>query len=140
MSDDSDFGFGSSSPFSDDDEPSTTTPEAVIDNGSEREQQRQRQQGDVGKNKVNEKLKENKDVRSLDRQQDNEDSTTTTEAVIDDGSEREQQQRRQQQGDVGKNKDNKQLKENKDMPSLDRQQDNEDSTTNTEAVIDDGSK
>ena len=39
MSDDSDFGFGSSSPFSDDDEPSTTTPEAVIDNGSEHEQQ-----------------------------------------------------------------------------------------------------
>ena len=36
MSDDSDsdFGFGSSSPFLDDDEPSTTTPEAVIDDGS----------------------------------------------------------------------------------------------------------
>ena len=41
MSDDSDsdFGFGSSSPFLDDDEPSTTTPEAVIDNGSAQEQQ-----------------------------------------------------------------------------------------------------
>ena len=39
MSDDSDFGFGLSSPFSEDDEPSTTTPEAVIDDGSEREQQ-----------------------------------------------------------------------------------------------------
>ena len=39
MSDDSDFGFGSSSPLSDDDEPSATTPEAVIDDGSEREQQ-----------------------------------------------------------------------------------------------------
>ena len=39
MSDDSDFGFGSSSPFSDDDEPSTTTPEALIYDGIEREQQ-----------------------------------------------------------------------------------------------------
>ena len=41
MSDDSDsdFGFGSLSPFLDDDEPSTTTPEAVIDDGSAREQQ-----------------------------------------------------------------------------------------------------
>ena len=45
MSDDSDsdFGFGSSSPFLEDDEPSTTTstttPEAVIDDGSAREQQ-----------------------------------------------------------------------------------------------------
>ena len=92
MSDDSEFGFGSSSPFSDDDEPSTTTPEAVIDDGSEQEQQQRRQQGDIGKNKDNEKLKENKDMPSLDRQQDNKDSTTTPEAVIDDGSEREQQQ------------------------------------------------
>ena len=138
MSDDSDFGFGLSSPFLDDDKPSTTTPEAVIDDGSEREQQQQQQQGDIGKNKDNEKLKENKDVPSLDRQQDNEDSTTTTEAVIDDGSEHEQQQR-QQQGGIGKNKDNEKLKENKDVPSLDGQQDNEDSTTATEAVIDDGS-
>ena len=39
MSDDSDFGLGSLSPFLDDNEPSTTTPEAVIDDGSEREQQ-----------------------------------------------------------------------------------------------------
>ena len=39
MSDDSDFGFGSSSPYSDDDEPSTTTTEALIDDGSEGEQQ-----------------------------------------------------------------------------------------------------
>ena len=76
---------------------------------------------------------------SLDGQQDNKDSTTTTEAVIDDGSEHEQQQRRQQ-GDVGKNKDNEQLKENKDVPSLDGQQDNEYSPTTTEAVIDDGSE
>ena len=122
-----------------DNEDSTTTPEAVIDDGSEQEQQQRSQQGDVGKNKDNEKLKENKDVPSLDGQQDNEDSTTTTEAVIDDGSEREQQQRRQQ-GDVDKNKDNEKLKENKDVPSLDGQQDNEDSTTTTEAVIDNGSE
>ena len=89
MSDDSDsdFGFGSLSPFSDDDEPSTTTPEAVIDDGSEREQQQRRQQEDVDKSKDNEKLKENKDMSSLDGEQDNEDSTTTPEAVIDDGSE-----------------------------------------------------
>ena len=39
MSDDSDFGFGSSSPLLDDDEPSTITAEAVIDDGSKREQQ-----------------------------------------------------------------------------------------------------
>ena len=76
---------------------------------------------------------------SLDGQQDNEDSTTTTEAVIDDGSEHEQQQR-QQQGDIDKNKDNEKLKENKDVPSLDGQQDSKDSTTTTEAVIDDGSE
>ena len=87
MLDDSDFGFGSSSPFLDDDEPSTTTPEAVIDDGSKQEQQRRQQQGDEGKNEDNGKLKENKDVPSLDGEQDNEDSTTTTEAVIDDGSE-----------------------------------------------------
>ena len=76
---------------------------------------------------------------SLDGEQDNEDSTTTPGTVIDDGSEQEQQQRRQQ-GDVGKNKDNEKLMENKDMPSLDGEQDNEDSTTTTEAVIDDGSE
>ena len=69
---------------------------------------------------------------SLDGGQDNEDSTTTPEAVIDDGSEREQQQRRQQ-GEEGMNKDNEKLKENKDMPSLDREQDNKDSTTTPEA-------
>ena len=76
---------------------------------------------------------------SLDGEQDNEDSTTTPETVIDNGSEREQQQRRQQ-GDVGKNKDNEKLKENKDVPSLDGEQDNEDSTTTPETVIDDGSE
>ena len=94
MSDDSDsdFGFGSSSPFLDDNEPSTTTPETVIDDGSEQEQQQRRQQEDVGKNKDIEKCKENKDVPSLDREQDNEDSSTTPEAVIDDGRTREQQQ------------------------------------------------
>ena len=63
---DSDFGFDSSSQFSDDDEPSTTTPEAVIDDESAREQQQRRQQEDVDKNKDNKKLKENKDVPSLD--------------------------------------------------------------------------
>ena len=56
--------------------------------------------------------------------------------MIDDGSEREQQQ----QGDVDKNKDNEKLKENKDVPSLDGEQDNKDSTTTPEAVIDNGSK
>ena len=75
----------------------------------------------------------------MDREQDKEDSMTTTEAVIDNGSEREQQQR-QQQGDEGKNEDNKELKKNKDVPSLDGEQDKEDSTTTTEAVIDNGSK
>ena len=50
MSDDSDFGFGSLSPFLDDDEPSTATPEAVIDDVREHEQQRRQQQGDIGKN------------------------------------------------------------------------------------------
>ena len=93
MSDDSDFGFGSSSPFSDDDEPSTSTAEALIDDGSEGEQQQQRQQGDEGKNEENEKLKKTKDVPSLDREQGKEDSTTSTaEALIDDWSEGEQQQ------------------------------------------------
>ena len=67
MSDDSDFGFGSSSPFLDDDEPSTTSPEAVIDNGSTQEQQEQRQQEDtdtvivIEKKKDNKKHKETKD-------------------------------------------------------------------------------
>ena len=75
---------------------------------------------------------------SLDGEQHNKDSTTTTEAMIDDGSEREQQQQRQQ-GDIDKNKDNEKLKENKDMPSLDGEQHNEDSTTTPEAVIDNGS-
>ena len=146
MSDDSDsdFGFGSSSPFLDDDEPSTTTPEAVIDDGSTQEQQRRRQQEDVDKNKDNEKLKENKDVPSLDGEQDNEDSSTTPEAVIDNGSTQEQQQQRQQEDTdtvivIEKNKDNEEHKENKDVPSLDREQDNKDSSTTPEAVIDDGS-
>ena len=92
MSDDSDFGFGSSSPLLDDDEPSTTTAEALIDDGSEGEQQQRRQQGDEGKNEENEKLKKTKDVPSLDREQGKEDSTTTAEALIGDGSQGEQQQ------------------------------------------------
>ena len=46
----------------------------------------------IEKNKDNEKHKENKDIPSLDGEQDNEDSSTTPEAVIDDGSAREQQQ------------------------------------------------
>ena len=46
----------------------------------------------IEKNKDNKKLKENKDVPSLDGEQDNEDSSTTQEAVIDNGSAREQQQ------------------------------------------------
>ena len=94
MSDDSDsdFGFGSSSPFLDDDEPSTTSPEAVIDDGSAQEQQQEPQQEDIDtvivieKNKDNEKLKENKEVPSLDGEQDNKDPSTTPEAVIDNGS------------------------------------------------------
>ena len=139
ISDDSDFGFGSSSPFSDDDEPSTTTAEALIDDGSKGEQQQRRQQGDEGKNEENEKLKKTKDVPSLDGEQGKEDSTTTAEALIDDGSEGEQQQQRQQ-GDEGKNKENEKLKKTNDVPSLDGEQGKEDSTTTTEAVIDDGSK
>ena len=87
MSDDSDFGFGSLSPLSDEDEPSTTTAEAVINDGSEQEQQQRRQQGDEGKNEDNERLKKNKDVPSLDGEKGKEDSTTTAEAVIDDRSE-----------------------------------------------------
>ena len=75
----------------------------------------------------------------MDGEQGKEDSTTTTEAVIDDGSEREQQQQRPQ-GDEGKNDDNEKLKKNKDVPSLDGEQGKEDSTTTTEAVIDNGSK
>ena len=76
-----------------DNEQSTTTPEALIDDGSEREQRQQRQQGDVAKNKDNAKckVKENKDISSLDGQQDNKESTTTPEALIDDGSTREQE-------------------------------------------------
>ena len=46
----------------------------------------------IEKNKDNEKLNENKDVPSLDGEQDNKDFSTTPEAVIDDGSAREQQQ------------------------------------------------
>ena len=41
MSDDSDFGFGSSSPFLDDDEPSTTTQESVVDRACRRQQWQQ---------------------------------------------------------------------------------------------------
>ena len=46
----------------------------------------------IEKNKDNEKHKENKDVPSLDGEQDNKDSSTTPEAVIDDGSTREQEE------------------------------------------------
>ena len=118
MSDDSDFGFGSSSPFSDDDEPSTTTAEAliedstttteaVIDDGSERDQQQQRPQGDGNKNKDNEKIKDRKDVSSLDKEQHNDDTTTTTKVVIDDGS----------------------TQENEDDETKDNEQDNGDSSS-----------
>ena len=72
-------------------EDSTTTTEAVIDDGSKREQQQQRPQGDGNKNKDNEKIKERKDVPSLDEEQHNDNTTTTTKAVIDDGSTREQE-------------------------------------------------
>ena len=72
-------------------EDSTTTTEAVIDDGSEREQQRRRPQGDGNKNKDNEKIKERKDVPSLDKEQHNDNTTTTTEAAIDDGRTREQE-------------------------------------------------
>ena len=66
-----------------DNEDSTTTSESLMDDGIKREQQQQRQQGDVGKNKDNEKrkVKGNKDIPSLDGQQDNEESTTTPEAL-----------------------------------------------------------
>ena len=98
----------------------------------------------IEKNNDNEKHKENKDVPSLDGEQDNKDSSTTPEAVIDNGSAREQQQQRQQEDIdtviiIEKNKDNEKLNENKDVPSLDGEQDNEDSSTTPEAVIDDGS-
>ena len=149
MSDDSDFGFGSSSPYSDDDEPSTTTTEALIDDGSEGEQQQRRRQGNEGKNEENEKHKKTKDkktkdVPSLDGEQRKEDSTTTTEALIDDGSEGEQQQCRRQ-GNEGKNEENEKHKKTKDkktkdVPSLDGEQGKEESTTITEALIDDGSE
>ena len=46
----------------------------------------------IEKNKDNKKLNENKDVPSLDGEQDNKNSSTTPETVIDDGSAREQQQ------------------------------------------------
>ena len=67
-------------------------------------------------NKDNEKQKENKDVPSLDGEQDNEDSSTTPEAVIDDGSAREQEE------------DNEHSSTN---------QDNEHSSTNQESWDDD---
>ena len=75
---------------------------------------------------------------SLDGEQDKEDSMTTSEALMDDGSEREQEQRGQQ---GGKNKANEKrnAKEIKDVPSLDGEQDNDDSTTTPEALIDNGS-
>ena len=46
----------------------------------------------IEENKDNEKHKENKDVPSLDGEQDNKDSSTTPEAVIDDGSAGEQEE------------------------------------------------
>ena len=149
MSDDSDFGFGLSSPFSDDDEPSTTTAEALIDDGSERVQEQRRQQGGEGKNQANGKRKgkEIQDVPSLpslDGEQYKDNSTTTSEASIDDGSERVQEQRRQQKGE-GKNQANgkrkgKEIQDVPSLPSLDGEQYKDNSTTTSEASIDDGSE
>ena len=91
MSDDSDsdFGFGSSSPFLDDDEPSTTTQESVVVGAHGRQQQQQQQDVDtvsvIEENKDNGKPKENNDIPSLNGEQDNEGSSTTQEAVMDDG-------------------------------------------------------
>ena len=89
----------------------------------------------------------------MNGEQDNEDSTTTQESVVDDGHGQEQQQtpesvvdneHRQEQEDVEavivieENKDTKKQKENNDVPALKGEQDNEDSTTTQESVIDDG--
>ena len=46
----------------------------------------------IEENKDNGKLKENNDVPSLNREQDNEYSSTTQEAVIDNGRNQQQQQ------------------------------------------------
>ena len=149
MSDDSDFGFGLSSPFSDDDETSTTNAEALIEDGSERVQEQRQQQGGEGKNKVNGKRKGKKiqdvsSLPSLDGGQYKDNSTTTSEASIDDGSERVQEQRRQQGGE-GKNKANgkrkgKDIQDVPSLPSLDGEHYKDNSTTTSEASIDGGSE
>ena len=64
----------------------------------------------------NKKLKENKDVPSLDGEQDNEDSTSTPEAVIDDGSTREQEEENEHSSTT---KDNEQ--DNEDSSSTPNQ-------------------
>ena len=63
----------------------------------------------------------------MDREQDNKDYSTTPEAVIDDGSAQEQQQQEEEEDvdtviNIEKNKDNEKHKENKNVPSLDREQ------------------
>ena len=101
MSDDSDsdFGFGSSSPFFDDDEPSTTTQESLVD-GAHRQQQWQQEDIDAviirEEDKDTEKQKENNNVPALNAEQDNEHSTTTQESVVDNGHGQEQQQDNEQ--------------------------------------------
>ena len=89
----------------------------------------------IENNKDNEKHKENKDIPSLDREQDNEDSSTTPEAVIDDGSTREQEEDNEHSST---NQDNEHSSTSQSS-SLDREQDNEDSSSTPEAVIDNGS-
>ena len=68
----------------------------------------------IEENKDNGKLKENNDIPSLNKEQDNEDSSTTQEAVIDNGRGRQQQQQQQDVDTVSvieENKDNGKLKE-----------------------------
>ena len=63
-----------------DNKDSSTTPEAVIDDGSTREQEEDNEHSSTNQSSP------------LDREQDNEDSSTTPEAVIDNGSTREQEE------------------------------------------------
>ena len=91
----------------------------------------------------------------MNREQDNGDSSTTQEAVLDDGCRREQQQTpetvvdnehgREQEDleaviviEVKENKDNEKQKENNDIPALNTEQHNEDSTTTQESAVDNG--
>ena len=77
---------------------SSTTPDAVIDDGSTREQEEDNKHSST--NQDNEHSSTNQDnehssttqLSSLDEEQDNEDSSTTPEAVIDDESTREQEE------------------------------------------------